>query len=143
MNRHQNRRRLGAILHVRQPAPPFVDSLNLKRRHLDESQRAMVAKELASLGRGRPGENPPIGGISQEEAAQLLNVGVRSVQRAAKVSREAPRSHRNQDANLHLDRQKAAELMQVSPRSVATAAKVSREAPEPVVEAVKAGTVTA
>jgi hypothetical protein len=50
----------------------------------------MVAASLANLGRGRPGKNGPIGPISQEEAAQLLNVGVRSVKRAAKIKREAP-----------------------------------------------------
>lgn len=63
----------------------FVVSLNLRRRHLDESQRAYVAAKLATLTRGRPEENPPIGGISASDAATLLNVGTRSVERARKV----------------------------------------------------------
>lgn len=67
----------------------FIVSLNLHRRHLNESQRAMVAARLATLGRGRPGENAPIGGISQDAAAELLNVSTRAVQRATVVRDEA------------------------------------------------------
>lgn len=63
----------------------FVVSLNLRRRHLNESQRAMVAAKIANLERGRPNENPPIGGISQPEAASMLNVSERAVQRATVV----------------------------------------------------------
>lgn len=64
----------------------FVISLNLKRRHLDESQRAMVAARLSVI--GEKDGVPPIGGLSQESAATLMNVGVRSVERAAKVLNE-------------------------------------------------------
>jgi ParB-like chromosome segregation protein Spo0J len=64
----------------------FVISKNLHRRHLDEAQRAMVASKIANLRRGYQ-SNPPIGGllapVSQEDAAKLMNVGERSVQRAA------------------------------------------------------------
>lgn len=66
---------------------PFclVVSLNLHRRHLSESQRAMVAAKLATFSKGRPSLNPPIGAMTQAHAAQLLNVGERSVQRARLV----------------------------------------------------------
>jgi ParB-like chromosome segregation protein Spo0J len=62
----------------------FVISLNLKRRHLDESQRAMVAAKLATLRRG-DNQHSPIGEPSQAKAAELLNVGKRSVERAREV----------------------------------------------------------
>ncbi|SEG58987.1 MT-A70 family methyltransferase [Bosea lathyri] len=74
----------------------FVLSRNLHRRHLSESQRAMVAARLANMAPGRPVSSadnaanlpgivvpspPP---VSQAEAAQALKVSERSV-RAAKA----------------------------------------------------------
>lgn len=88
--------------------PPFVGddrgvlslviSKNLHRRHLNESQRAMVAADIANLPRGRqPADNgkpanrricesPP---VSQSQAADLLNVSERSVSRAKRIQRDA------------------------------------------------------
>jgi hypothetical protein len=52
---------------------------------LDESQRAIAAARLATLGVGRPTISP-IGEIkTQTAAAALLNVGKRSVERAREV----------------------------------------------------------
>jgi len=77
----------------------YVVSHNLHRRHLSESQRAMVAAEWAGLKAGNPtfGAIPPIGGIgtqsataTRNEAAKLLNVGTSSIDRAKKVKKEAP-----------------------------------------------------
>jgi N6-adenosine-specific RNA methylase IME4/ParB-like chromosome segregation protein Spo0J len=65
----------------------FVISLNLKRRHLSESQRAMVAAKLATLKRG-DNQHSPIGETSQARAAELLNVGKRSVERAHDVQQQ-------------------------------------------------------
>jgi ParB-like chromosome segregation protein Spo0J len=67
----------------------FVISMNVRRRHLDESQRAMVAARLSNLQRGRPEKTPSIEGITQERAATLLNVGLATVERAKKVQRDA------------------------------------------------------
>ena len=64
-----------------------VISLNLHRRHLSESQRAMVAARLADMPRGA-NQHSPIGETSQAHAADLLNVGKRSVERAAVVMNE-------------------------------------------------------
>jgi ParB-like chromosome segregation protein Spo0J len=58
----------------------YVVSLNLRRRHLSESQRAMVAAKLARLRDGQRAdlvEGVPIG-----RASALLNVGERTVARA-------------------------------------------------------------
>ena len=53
----------------------FVLSLNVHRRHLDESQRSMVAAQLATMKQGTRTDLSPIGEKSQAEAAALLNVG--------------------------------------------------------------------
>jgi len=62
----------------------YVVSLNLRRRHLDESQRAMVAAKVATL---KLGDNQHSEGSSIEGASRLLNVGHASVERAKTVQR--------------------------------------------------------
>jgi hypothetical protein len=66
----------------------FVVSLNLLRRHLDESQRAMAGKRLATMRQGartdlQPAANLPE--VSQAKAAELLNVSERSIRHAGTV----------------------------------------------------------
>ena len=63
----------------------FVISENVERRHLSESQRAMVAAKLATLKQGARTDLSPIGEMSQAQAAEMLNVGKRSVERAVIV----------------------------------------------------------
>ena len=69
----------------------WVLSMNLHRRHLTESQRAMIGGRLATLKRGyvktqREKDDAPIGVPSSiEESANMLNVGQRSVVRAKQV----------------------------------------------------------
>lgn len=68
----------------------FVVSHNLHRRHLDESQRSMVAARLKNMPRGG-NQHPSIDGcskVTQREAQELLNVGESSVTRAAKIQRQ-------------------------------------------------------
>lgn len=62
----------------------FVVSLNLHRRHLDDSQRAMVAAKLATLPKGT-NQHASVEAPSQAEAAELMNVSRASVQRAKEV----------------------------------------------------------
>ena len=63
----------------------YVLSLNLSRRHLDESQRAMVAARLATMPQGARTDLASIDAKTQPEAADLLNVSRPSVQRARVV----------------------------------------------------------
>jgi hypothetical protein len=68
----------------------FVISKNLHRRHLSDDDRALVFARIANLKAGRPmksgePENPPIGGITQRQAAESLKISVRSGQRASRV----------------------------------------------------------
>ncbi len=63
----------------------FVISLNLHRRHLDESQRSMVSGKIANLRPGRPSENSSIDPITIDRAAEMMNVSPASVKRAREV----------------------------------------------------------
>lgn len=82
-----------------QIVPPGTDPLawvlskNLHRRHLDTGQRATIAAKLANMRQGErtdlaaedgePSANSPK--VSQDQAAELLNVSTRSVTSAAAV----------------------------------------------------------
>jgi hypothetical protein len=63
----------------------FVISLNLKRRHLDESQRAMIGAKLATLKQGGDHSKPSIEGLSADQASSLLNVSDASIERGRVV----------------------------------------------------------
>ena len=63
-----------------------VISANLHRRHLASSQRAMVAARLATLSNGQHGKAlSNDGASSRDDAAQLLNVSTKSLDRAKHV----------------------------------------------------------
>lgn len=59
-------------------------SLNLRPRHLSDSQRALVAAKIATLPRGT-NQHASIEAATQGEAAESLNVGRASVQHAREV----------------------------------------------------------
>ena len=63
----------------------FVISKNVTRRHLTESQRAMIAAKIANCSEGRPANTAQIQAVSQEEAARKLDVSRSSVQSATRV----------------------------------------------------------
>lgn len=71
----------------------FAVASNLDRRHLSDSQRAMISARLGNLKAGRPWDlNPPIDGIksartTREEAAAQMKVGTASYDRAKRVQR--------------------------------------------------------
>lgn len=67
----------------------FVLSKNLSRRHLSESQRAMVAADVATMRQGertdRAEPSANLQKVSQGDAARMLHVSPRSVASAARV----------------------------------------------------------
>jgi len=69
----------------------FVISMNLLRRHLTESQRAVIAAKLTTFGHGgdrsKQAANLPLA-ISQKKAAEMLNVSERLVRHAVTVVAE-------------------------------------------------------
>ena len=91
--------KLGLPCHSREydgnDALGFVVSLNLRRRHLSESQRSVVAGKLANLSHGGDRKsdqaaNLQLDPVTQADAAGMLNVSPRSVASAVKVLAEAP-----------------------------------------------------
>lgn len=66
----------------------FVVSLNLRRRHLSESQRGLAAAKLANMQQGTRTDlehSANLPEVSQDAAAELLNVSPRTVRSAKKV----------------------------------------------------------
>jgi hypothetical protein len=63
----------------------YVVSANIKRRHLNESQRALIAAQLATFTHGGDRTKASIDALTQKAAAELLNVSEPSVERASKV----------------------------------------------------------
>jgi ParB-like chromosome segregation protein Spo0J len=69
----------------------FVISKNLKRRHLSESQRAMIAGRVANLEQGVRSDRAatlPVLPVTQSAAASMLAVSERSVRSAVKIQHE-------------------------------------------------------
>lgn len=123
-NRARACERLGITLKVRTylGADPvgFVVSHNLHRRHLTDSQRAMIAGRLANRPSGhRDGMVPKSGGSyehpakKRSDAASLLNVSTSSVQKAKVVLRDGTEALAHLVADGHVP--------------VATAARVAGE----------------
>ncbi len=94
----------------------FVISKNLARRHMSESQRAMVAAKLADMPQGARSDLGPIGTMSAAQAADALNVGERSVKRAKSV-----RKYGNE---------KLVKAVETGQMSVAAAEQKTRPSPE-------------
>ncbi len=69
----------------------FIISTNIHRRHLTESQRMIIATELAKLTPGdRDAQICASPTLTQQQAADLMQVSRRGVQMAKKVSEDAP-----------------------------------------------------
>ncbi len=94
----------------------YVAAVNLRRRHLDASQRAMIGAALVPM--------------FEAEAKERQRIGGREKGRANLPEADKGRA-----------REKAAEVVNVSPRLVADALAVTREASPEIIEAVKRGEV--
>lgn len=104
-------------------ATKFVLSKNLKRRHLTDSQRAMVAANLANLKHGQKKSDRSTD-LSQSESAGKLSVSVESVKRAKQVIESG-------SASLI----KAVEAGEVSVRSASVVAQLPKSEQRAVVRA--------
>ena len=92
----------------------YVVSQNLCRRHLSESQRAMVAAKLANLSNGQRASSID-GAKTQTEAANLLNVGTKSVERAKAVQRDGVPEVVDKVNNGDMSVYEAEQVSQLSP----------------------------
>ena len=72
----------------------YVVRTNLHRRHLNETQRGIVANKLANMKQGERNDLKPFANlqkvISQPKAAQMLNVSPRTVATVRAVEKKAP-----------------------------------------------------
>jgi hypothetical protein len=106
----------------------FVVSVNIQRRHLDASQRAMAAARIATLRHGQRAdlvEEVPIG-----TSAATLNVGVRSVKRARKVLEEGSKDLQQAVAQGAVSVSKAAQVLELPKGKQLAAAIASPEEDE-------------
>lgn len=124
-------------------AAAFVVSLNIHRRHLTESQRAMAAAKLANLKHGGDrkrdqAENLPLEPqsrpVSQSDAARLLNVSDRSIRTAKKVQEVAPQEVAKAVETGHISVSLAAQVAEL-PEDVQ--AEVASTEPEQMKEAAR------
>ena len=110
----------------------YVVSLNLKRRHLSESQRAMVAAKLATL---KVGDNQHSEGLPIGRGSQLLNVGERSIARAREVQGHgAPELIRAVEA----DRVSVSAAADVATLPIGEQREIIARGPKEILEAAKA-----
>jgi len=72
----------------------FVISKNMHRRHLDESQRAVIAARIANMPLGgalyRSANLPTENHISQSDVAKMFNVSERTIRSVKAVERDVP-----------------------------------------------------
>ena len=103
----------------------YVISLNLNRRHLNESQRAMIGAKLANMKSGTRTDltsDQLVLGLSNKDASEKLNVGLGSIKRAKQVQKEGIE-----------DLQKSVEAGKVSVSAASDIATLDKEEQEVVV----------
>jgi ParB-like chromosome segregation protein Spo0J len=121
----------------------FVIGANIRRRHLDESQRAMAAATLATRSRGTNQWIGQLAAPTQEQAANMLNVGERSLRRAREVREhgapELVSAVERGDVSVSaaadlagsVPKERQAELVAAGPKAAKQAAKQIRDSKKP------------
>lgn len=123
----------------------YVISENMRRRHLTDAQRAMVAARLAKLPPHRPSTADLRTSMSAAEAARELSVSPRTVEAAKAVVRDgSPELVAAVDAGAvsvtaaaevaKLPEERQAEIVAEGPKAVQAAAKASRAKPDARIE---------
>lgn len=107
------------IYHGKDPLK-FVLSLNMHRRHLSESQRSMVASRLAAI-------EAEDARLSQSQAAAVMNVGRRSVQRATQVREKGSKQLQDSVDSGETSVSKAASVLHLPKNKQLAAAKAPAE----------------
>lgn len=107
----------------------FVISLNVQRRHLTESQRAMAAARIATMQKGA-NQHASIEAPSQDKAAESLKVGRSSVQRARKVIEDGSKALQNAVESGEVSVSKAAAVVDLPKSEQLAAAKAKPPKPE-------------
>lgn len=105
----------------------FVISLNMQRRHLTESQRAMASARIATL---RPGQRADqVEGVPIGTAAQMTGASERSTKRARKVLDKGSKDLQRAVDQGELSVSKAAKVVDL-PKPQQLAAAKAKPAPE-------------
>lgn len=110
----------------------FVVSANVHRRHLTESQRAMAAAKIATLGRGRIEANAARAAFTQGEAAAKFDVSPDSVQRARKVVEKGSKALQDAVESGHVPVKRAAAVVDL-PKAQQLKAATQKPEPKPIV----------
>lgn len=114
-----------------QEALAFVISMNVARRHLNESQRAVAANKIATLSHGGDRKSDQAANLpTQAQAAEALNVSERSVRTARKVEEKGSAALQKAVASGDISISKAASVVGL-PKSEQLPAAILPKAREP------------
>lgn len=112
----------------------YVASMNLHRRHLNETQRAAIADEMSRASeRGRPAEEKENGKPTMQEAAQVMNVPVSAVKRARAVRKKGSEELKKKVKEGKVSLSKAAKAVK-APKSKQVKAAKQKDKPVSIKE---------
>lgn len=106
----------------------FVISLNIQRRHLSVEQRGFAAARIATLNKGGD-PNASRDALTQDEAAEKLDVSRSTVQRARKVIEKGSKALQSAAESGEIPLKKAASVVNL-PKSEQLAAATAKPEPD-------------